>query len=72
MKLFEQAEKIVIKVGSSFIVDPKNAVVHQAWIDSFVDDVVNLIKLGKKVVTVSSGAITLGCNVLGLTFIQSL
>ena len=66
MKLFEQAEKIVIKVGSSFIVDPKNAVVHQAWIDSFVDDVVNLIKLGKKVVIVSSGAITLGCNILGL------
>lgn len=65
-KLIEEAEKIVLKVGSSFIADPKNGVVHQGWVDSFVDDVANLVKMGKKVVIVSSGAITLGCNILGI------
>lgn len=66
MKLFEKAEKIVIKVGASFLVDPKNTLTHQEWIDSFVDDIANLIKLGKKPVIVSSGSIPFGCRTLGL------
>ena len=66
MNLFEQANKIVIKVGASFLVDAKDATVHQKWIDSFVDDVVSLIKAGKKPVIVSSGSIALGCKMLGL------
>ena len=47
MKLFKKAEKIVIKVGASFLVDHKNAIAHQEWVDSFVDDIANLIKSGK-------------------------
>jgi glutamate 5-kinase len=66
MNLFEQANKIVIKVGASFLVDAKDANVHQKWIDSFVDDVVSLIKAGKKPVIVSSGSIAFGCKMLGL------
>jgi len=66
MKLFEQANKIVIKVGASFIVDPRTSIIQKEWVDSFVDDVVSLIKAGKKPVIVSSGSIALGCNILGL------
>ena len=66
MNLFEQSSKIVIKVGSSFLVDPVNLTVNQKWLDSLVDDVVNLKKQGKKVVIVSSGSIALGCKTLGL------
>jgi glutamate 5-kinase len=66
MKLFEQADKIVIKVGSFFITDPKTTLAKQEWLDSLVDDAVNLIKKGKKLVIVSSGAIVLGCNTLKL------
>lgn len=66
MNLFERSSKIVIKVGSSFLVDPVNLTINQKWLDSFVDDVVNLIKQGKKIVIVSSGAIALGCKILGL------
>jgi glutamate 5-kinase len=66
MNLFEQASKIVIKVGSSFLIDPLNLEVNQKWLDSFIDDVASLIKQGKKVVIVSSGAIALGCKTLDL------
>jgi glutamate 5-kinase len=66
MKLINQANKIIIKIGSSFIVDSKNAEVNQSWIDSFVDDVVALRKEGKKVILVSSGAVVLGCKMLGI------
>ena len=66
MKLFEQSEKIVVKVGSSFIFDTKKNIVNQAWVDSFVDDIALLIKSGKKIVIVSSGAIAFGCHTLGI------
>ena len=66
MNLFEQSSKIVIKVGSSFLVDPINLDINQKWLDSFVDDIVNLKKQGKKIVIVSSGSIALGCKTLGL------
>lgn len=64
IKLIEDANKIVIKIGSYFLVDPKSGVVQQAWVDSLVDDVVKLITNGKKVIIVSSGAIALGCDIL--------
>lgn len=62
--LIQKADKIVVKVGSSFIVDPKSRSVNQEWINSFVDDTAKLIKEGKKVIIVSSGAIMLGANIL--------
>ncbi len=64
LKLIQQANKIVIKVGSSFIVDPKNGAVNQEWVDSLIDDIVKLTKEGKQVILVSSGAIAFGCNML--------
>jgi glutamate 5-kinase len=66
MKLFEKASKIVIKVGSSYIVDPKTGLVQQSWLDAFVDDVADLIKMGKKIVVVASGSVAIGCNNLGI------
>ena len=68
MKLFEEANKVVIKVGSSFLVDPRNSTIHQAWLDSLVDDVSNLIKAGKKPVIVASGSVALGCEMLKIDF----
>ena len=70
MKLFEQANKIVIKVGSSFLVDPKTGELQQAWLNSIVDDIAGLIKEGKKIVIVSSGSVALGCCNLGLNLLK--
>lgn len=71
MKLLSEAKKIVIKVGSSFIVDPKTGIPKLTWINNFVEDVVSLINQGKKVIIVSSGSVALGCNMLGLNLLKA-
>ncbi len=68
MKLFDDANKLVIKVGSSFLVNMQSVEVNQEWLDSFVDDVCFIMKQGKKPVIVSSGAIAFGCKNLNLDF----
>ena len=71
IKILEDANKIVIKIGSSFIVDPKTGEPHKEWIDSFVDDVAELIKKGKKIALVSSGAIPLGCGMMEINLAKA-
>lgn len=56
----EKSKRIVIKVGSSLIVDQKSGVIRDAWLDTLAQDVVDLKKRGKEVVLVSSGAVALG------------
>ena len=50
---------IVIKIGSSLIVD-KNRKIRNKWLSSFAKDIKKLRSNNKKVVIVSSGAIALG------------
>ena len=52
---------IVIKIGSSLLVD-KNGKVRRQWLSSFARDVKELKSKNKKIVVVSSGAIALGCK----------
>ena len=52
-------QRIVIKIGSSLLVDPANGL-RRNWLDSLLGDVANLAKDGKEVLIVSSGAIALG------------
>ncbi|NRA88469.1 MAG: glutamate 5-kinase [Rhizobiales bacterium] len=60
LKALENANKIVIKIGSSLLIDVKTGTLKQVWLDALSADVNALIKLGKQVVIVSSGAIGLG------------
>ncbi|MGI9365649.1 MAG: glutamate 5-kinase [Rhizobiaceae bacterium] len=62
---FTVKKRIVVKVGSSLLVDPDNGV-KQDWLDSLVADVAHLHRNGSQVLLVSSGAIALGRNVLKL------
>lgn len=64
MSLIEQANKIVIKVGSSFLVNPRNGEIRKEWIDNFVEDICNLVAKGKKVTIVTSGSIAMGSYIL--------
>jgi glutamate 5-kinase len=57
-------KRIVIKVGSSLLVDPA-AGPRAAWLAALVDDLAGLHKRGIDVLVVSSGAIALGRTVLG-------
>ena len=64
-QLFEKAEIVVFKVGSSLIVD-QNGVVRTDWVDSLAEEVRDLMLKGKKAVIVSSGAVALGRRALKL------
>ena len=61
----DKFKKIVIKIGSSILVDEKGKV-KKTWLREFVKDINFLIKKKKQVVIVSSGAIALGCEYLGI------
>jgi glutamate 5-kinase len=60
------ARRIVVKIGSSLLVDRESGQLKAAWLGSLADDVASLIKAGKEVIIVSSGAIALGRHVLSL------
>jgi len=58
--------RIVIKVGSSLLVDAKAGRVNEAWLASLVADVAHLHNGKRDVLIVSSGSIALGRSVLKL------
>jgi glutamate 5-kinase len=61
-----EARRIVVKIGSSLLVDRTLGAINAAWLDSLAGDVADLAKAGRQVILVSSGAIALGRHVLGL------
>jgi glutamate 5-kinase len=58
--------RIVVKVGSSLLVDAEAGRVKQGWLTSLVEDVAALHREQRDVLVVSSGAIALGRSVLRL------
>ncbi len=60
------ARRVVIKIGSSLLVDPSTGRLDDLWFGSLVDDVGALRSRGQDVLLVSSGAIALGRRHLGL------
>ncbi len=60
-----KARRVVVKIGSSLLVDRASGELKSAWLDTLADDVAGLVKSGKQVIVVSSGAIALGRHVLG-------
>src|SRR5262245_53985880 len=61
-----EARRIVVKIGSSLIVDPVAGGINATWLEALAQDVASLAGAGKQVILVSSGAIALGRHVLGL------
>jgi glutamate 5-kinase len=60
------ARRLVVKIGSSLLVDAVSGTLRQAWLEALADDIAALRAEGKEVVVVSSGAIALGRNALKL------
>jgi glutamate 5-kinase len=60
-----KARRIVVKIGSSLLVDRANGELKSAWLATLADDVAGLVAAGRQVIIVSSGAIALGRHVLG-------
>ena len=59
----ENFKKIVIKVGSSILID-KTGKPKKKWLQELSKDIKDLLKKKKQIVIVSSGAIAMGCEYL--------
>ena len=62
----KESKIIVIKIGSSLLIDDKKKI-RKKWLTDFSKDIQGLIKQNKKVIIVSSGAIAMGCKKLNLS-----
>jgi glutamate 5-kinase len=60
------ARTVVVKLGSSLVVDEASGAADAAWLSAFAADVARLKERGQKVVLVSSGAVALGRRRLAL------
>jgi glutamate 5-kinase len=60
------ARRIVVKVGSTLLVDGDKGRLNRSWLESLAADVVAFRKRGQDVILVSSGAIALGRRHLNL------
>jgi len=58
--------RVVVKVGSSLLVDRARGALKQEWLDALVADIATLHERGAHVLIVSSGAIALGRTIAGL------
>jgi glutamate 5-kinase len=61
------ARRIVVKIGSALIVDPQTAAPRAAWLQTVTQDIAALAARGAEIIVVSSGAISLARQKLGLT-----
>jgi glutamate 5-kinase len=59
-----KARRIVVKIGSSLLVDRASGALKAAWLGTLADDIAALVAAGKQVIVVSSGAIALGRHML--------
>ncbi|MEO1249073.1 MAG: glutamate 5-kinase [Pseudomonadota bacterium] len=61
-----EAKRIIVKVGSALLVDEAKGHIRQSWLDSLAKDIADLHGRGCQVAVVSSGAIAVGREHLGL------
>lgn len=69
MHTLSDSKRIVVKVGSTLLVDDFRGL-RQSWLNDFLSDVARLYRDGKDVVIVSSGAIALGTKPLGKPLVK--
>jgi glutamate 5-kinase len=62
-----EAKRVVVKVGSTLLVDNDKGRLNRAWLESLAADVAACRKRGQEVILVSSGAIALGRRHLNLS-----
>lgn len=60
------AQRVVVKIGSSLLVEAGTGCLNHDWLASMADDLKRLRERGQQVLVVSSGAIALGRRYLGL------
>jgi glutamate 5-kinase len=66
------ARRVVIKVGSALLVEPETGRFRAEWLAALATDLARMRARGQEALVVSSGAIALGRQVLGLDGVLSL
>jgi glutamate 5-kinase len=61
------ARRLIVKIGSSLLVDEATGRVRRAWLESLAADIAECRARGQEVLVVSSGAVAVGRRRLGLT-----
>ncbi len=62
----DHARRLVVKIGSALLVDEGSGLIRRAWLAALAEDVARCRKRGQEVVIVSSGAVAVGREHLGL------
>lgn len=63
---FTRAKRVVIKIGSSLLVDGTTGQLRRNWLTALGQDIAQIKRRGQEVLIVSSGSIAMGRHVLGL------
>jgi glutamate 5-kinase len=63
----ETARRLVVKIGSTLLVEDETGAIHHDWLTAFAEDIARCHGRGQEILIVSSGAIAVGRNHLGLT-----
>ena len=61
-----KAKTIVLKIGTSILVDSDTNLIKSDWLETFIQEIVELKNNGQNIIIVSSGSIALGKEVLKL------
>jgi glutamate 5-kinase len=61
------ARRLIVKIGSALLVDEASGRIRRQWLDALADDVARCRARGQEVVIVTSGAVAVGREHLGLT-----
>ena len=70
IKCLEHYRRIVIKIGSSLLVDLESGL-HKEWLESLCKDISYLHGKNVEILLVSSGAVALGRSIFGLKSLLS-
>jgi glutamate 5-kinase len=62
-----EARRLVIKTGSSLVINAATGTGRTAWMASLAADIAQLQQAGQQVILVSSGAVALGRQAMGMT-----
>ncbi len=63
---FARLQRLVVKIGSALLVDDGGRI-NRVWLRQLGADIAALHTAGQEVLVVSSGAVALGCSILGLS-----
>ncbi|NKB21256.1 MAG: glutamate 5-kinase [Alphaproteobacteria bacterium] len=70
LKSLSSAKRLIIKIGSALLTTDKSGELNHNWLSSLADDIATFKRNGAEIIIVSSGAVAVGRQALGLSLGQ--